>query len=257
MDCFGTCFTLAQTSDVKPPFKHPRSPLQGFKPLSSLLEAPFKPPRSPLHLWKASSPLEARFKPSWSLPNPVQPPCKPPWSPLQAAFKPPRSSLQRWKLQAPFKPPWSSLECPFKPPWTFRRWSPLEAPLKPSEGEARFELQTFVPPAPSRPVKAASEGAPRNQPLFFYWRLSWKTTGLLLAEARVDLLLCYISSGLAAVGLSLCNGSWTWWIHQLRRGIHYFPTTMCWQSQRRCFFLLVAAWVDPGRNALQSAEQRC
>ena len=23
------------------------------------------------------------------------------------------------------------------------------------------------------------------------------------------------------------------------------------------FFLLVAAWVDPGRNALQSAEQRC
>ena len=23
------------------------------------------------------------------------------------------------------------------------------------------------------------------------------------------------------------------------------------------FFLLAAAWVDPGRNALQSAEQRC
>ena len=23
------------------------------------------------------------------------------------------------------------------------------------------------------------------------------------------------------------------------------------------FFLLEAAWVDPGRNALQSAEQRC
>ena len=25
----------------------------------------------------------------------------------------------------------------------------------------------------------------------------------------------------------------------------------------RGFFLLAAAWVDPGRNALQSAEQRC
>ena len=25
----------------------------------------------------------------------------------------------------------------------------------------------------------------------------------------------------------------------------------------KVFFLLAAAWVDPGRNALQSAEQRC
>jgi len=31
----------------------------------------------------------------------------------------------------------------------------------------------------------------------------------------------------------------------------FLPTDCHW------FFLLAAAWVDPGRNALQSAEQRC
>ena len=137
MDCFGTYFTHAQTSNVKPPwsplqapFKHPRSPLQRWR-----LQAPFKPS------W---SPLEARFNPPsrWS---PLEAPFKPPWSPLEAPFKNPRSPLQRWRLQAPFKPPWSPLEAPFKPPW-----SPLQAPLKPSEGEAPFDLQTFVPP-PSPP----------------------------------------------------------------------------------------------------------
>ena len=28
-------------------------------------------------------------------------------------------------------------------------------------------------------------------------------------------------------------------------------------DENELFFLLAAAWVDPGRNALQSAEQRC
>ena len=160
MDCFGTYFTHVQTYNnqqhLKPPwgileapferwrlqalFKPPLSTLQGeapLKPPSSFLQAEgFKPP---------SSPLEAPLK------------MKPPSSPLQAPSKP----LQRWRLEALFKPPWSPLEAPFKPPWSplqgeaplkppwsplKRRWSPLEAPLKPSEGEAPFDLQTFVPP---------------------------------------------------------------------------------------------------------------
>ena len=29
------------------------------------------------------------------------------------------------------------------------------------------------------------------------------------------------------------------------------------EKSLRVFFLLAAAWVDPGRSALQSAEQRC
>ena len=56
------------------------------------------------------------------------------------------------------KPPSSPLEAPFQPPS-----SPLEAPLKPSEGEAPFNLHTFVPPPPrpqtlQAPLKGASEG---------------------------------------------------------------------------------------------------
>ena len=143
MDCFGTCFTHAQTSDVKLPCKRPRSPLQRWRqPLSSPLRAPLKP-------------LQAPFKPPWSLPK-----VKPPWSPLQAPLKPPSSPLQAsrsplhlrkasspleavfeapfkppWSLpkvkppSRPFKPPWSPLQAPFKPLWSpleaFRRWSPL------------------------------------------------------------------------------------------------------------------------------------
>ena len=41
MDCFGTCFTHAQTSDVKPPCKHPFS-AEGFKPPSSPLQGEAK-----------------------------------------------------------------------------------------------------------------------------------------------------------------------------------------------------------------------
>ena len=86
MDCFGTCFTHAQTSDVKPPCKRPRSPLQRWRqPLSSPLQAPstegFKPP------W---SPLQAPLKPSEG-----EAPLKPPSSPLQAPSslsKPPSPS---------------------------------------------------------------------------------------------------------------------------------------------------------------------
>ena len=179
---FKPPFSTLQRWRLQAPLKPPLSPLEGqapFKPPLSPLEAPFKPPRSPLHLQKASSPLQA----------PLKPPASPleafrRWSPLQAPFKPPsspfqvpRSPLQRWRLQAPFKPPWSPFEAPFKRLWSLPKvkppsspleaalklpWSPLEASLKPSEGEAPFDLQTFVPPPlapdPSSPLEGASEG---------------------------------------------------------------------------------------------------
>ena len=171
MDCFGTCFAHAQTSDVKPPCKRPRSPLQRWRqPLSSPLQAPLKPLQAPFKPLQASSPSEG-FKPL----------LKPLWSHLQALLKPsegeaplkPPSSLS--KASSPsegFKPSSSPLEAPFKPleaPFTFRRLqaplkppsSPLEAPLKPSEGEALFDLQTFVPPSPRLQTEGGtSEPAP-------------------------------------------------------------------------------------------------
>ena len=180
MDCFGTCFTHAQTSDVKPRCKHPRSPLQRWR-----LQAPFKPP---------SSPLEAPFKPPWSPSKPPSPSkgFKPPSSPLEAPFKPPSSVLKPSEGEAPFKPPSSPLEAPFKklpspsegfkppsspleaplkPPSSpleaFRRWSPLQAPFKPpwSPLEAPFKppwsLPKVKPPSTFRP----SSPPPRPQTL--------------------------------------------------------------------------------------------
>ena len=155
MDCFGTCFTHAQTSDVKLPCKRPRSPLQRWRqPLSSPLQVPLKS-------------LQAPFKPSWSLPK-VKPPLKPPSSRLQATFKPLEAPLHLRKasspLQAPLKPLWSPFQAPLKPSEgevPFKRLlspfeapfkprsSPFEVPLKPSEGEVPFDLQTFVFPPPS------------------------------------------------------------------------------------------------------------
>ena len=86
-----------------------------------------------------------------------------PWRRLEGGFKPPwspSSPLHLRRLQAPSSP----LEAP---------WSPLEAtssPLKPSEGEAPFDLQTFVPPPPrpqtlQAPWRGLLKGVPRNQPL--------------------------------------------------------------------------------------------
>ena len=60
--------------------------------------------------------------------------------------------------------------------------------------------------------------------------------GPLLAWARIDLIKRQFELGLAAVGFSPCNGSWTERIHQLRRGNHHFYTSMFWQSQRGCAF---------------------
>ena len=184
MDCFGTCFTHAQTSDVKPPCKRPRSPLQrwrqplssplqapltsplqapskppspseGFKPPWRLVEAPFKPPSSPLEAFRRWSPLEAPFKPPWS---PLQAPFKPLEAPfifgrLQAPLKPPWSPLEAF-LQAPLKPPWSPLQAPLNPPWSpleaFRRWSPL----RPSDLRRPFKP----------PWRGLLKGVLRNQP---------------------------------------------------------------------------------------------
>ena len=41
--------------------------------------------------------------------------------------------------------------------------------------------------------------------------------------------------------------------------VHAVRSVLLWYDPtcKGMFFLLVAAWVDPGRNALQSAEQRC
>ena len=145
MDCFGTCFTHAQTSDVKPPCKHPRSPLQRWR-----LQAPFKPPFSTLQRWRLQAPLKPFLSPLEG-----QAPFKPSSSPLEAPFKPPRSPPSPSALQAPLKPPSSPLEA-------FRRWSPLRpSDLRPPP----------PPPLAPRPFKppwrGLLKGVPRNQPLMF------------------------------------------------------------------------------------------
>ena len=86
MDCFGTCFTHAQTSDVKPPCKRPRSPLQRWRqPLSRPLQAPLKPPSSlwsPLWALKGSEgEAPSTFRPSSLPPSPPDPS-----SPLEGSF---------------------------------------------------------------------------------------------------------------------------------------------------------------------------
>ena len=166
MDCFGTCFTHARTSDVKPPCKRPRSPLQRWRqPLSSILQAPFqalfKPLRSPLHLRKASSPLEA---------TEGEVPLKPPWSLLEAPFKPSSSLSKPPSPSEGFKPPSSLLETPFKPlsnPWSLPKVKPLVATLKPpwSLLEASFKPSSSLskPPSPSEGFKPPS--SPLEAPL--------------------------------------------------------------------------------------------
>ena len=149
---------------------------------SSPLRAPFKPPSSPLEapggLKGASRGLQGGLKGAWSLPKVkgASRGLKGAWRGLQGGFKGAWRGLHlrkasrsleggfkgawRGEGEAPFKPPSSPLQAPLKPPW-----SPLEAPLKPSEGEAPFDLQTFVPPPPPpRPQTLQAKGVPRNQP---------------------------------------------------------------------------------------------
>ena len=145
------------------------SPLQAFWRWSPF-QAPFKP-----SALKASSLLQALFKPLWSL---LQAILKP--SEGEAPFKPPQSPLQRWKLQAPFKPsgtpfkplqapfkpskgeaplkpPWSSLQASLKPPSALKASSPLEALLK--SFWSRLQAPLKPPKRPSSPLQAApSEG---------------------------------------------------------------------------------------------------
>ena len=188
MDCFGTCscFTHAETFDAKPPCKRPRSPLQRWRqPLSSPLQAPLKPLQAsfkPLRTsgaWSAPwSPLQAPLKPSEG-----EAPLKPPSSPLEAPFKSLEASFTFERLQAPFKPSSSPLEALFKLPWSLPKVkppsspleapleasfkppsSPLEASLKPSEGEAPFDLQTFVLPLPfPQTLQASLKGASERE----------------------------------------------------------------------------------------------
>ena len=156
-------WTRVTLGPFKPPssLSKPPSPLEGFKPPSSPLEAPLKPPSSPLEAFRRWSPLEAPFKP--------------PWSPLQAPF-----TLHLRKasspLQAPLKPPWSPLQAPLKPPSSPLQAPPSEgeAPLKPSEGEAPFKPSWRVPSKgaslkvkPPSSLKVALPEGPRNLPVNF------------------------------------------------------------------------------------------
>ena len=103
MDCFGTCFTHAQTSDVKPPCKRPRSPLQRWRqPLSSPLQALLKPLQAP---FKPPSPSEGFKPPSTFRPSSPPPSPSDPSSPLEGGFwrgylgtSPPQLSKYRSKV---------------------------------------------------------------------------------------------------------------------------------------------------------------
>ena len=181
MDCFGTCFTHVQTSDVKPPCKRPRSPLQLWRqPLSSSLRAPSKPP-SPSEGFKPPwSPLQALLKPSEG-----EAPLKPPSSLLEAPFKPPSSSPP-WSLPK-VKPPWSCLEASLKPPS-----SPLQAPLKPPWSVPKVKPpSTFRPSSPpplaprpfEPPWRGLLKGVPRNQP-----RSSWVSLSNRILESAPGIL---------------------------------------------------------------------
>ena len=55
----------------------------------------------------------------------------------------------------------------------------------------------------------------------------------------------------------LLLGIQLWWIAGFLRIARYRAHWRSAWHLLQVFFLLAAAWVDPGRNALQSAEQRC
>ena len=149
MDCFGTCFTHAQTSDVKP---------RCLEAFSAKVQAPLKPSEG-----------EAPFKPPWSPSKPPSPSegFKPPSSPLEAPLKPPSTFLKTFDLPPPPSPPdpSSPLEGGF---WRgYLGTSPLWSAIFLRNSPWKYRLPTVLP---------------------YPWQIvpsSWKKNPLPLAQGRL------------------------------------------------------------------------
>ena len=241
------------------------------------LGTPFKPPRSPLQRWRLQAPL----KPPWSpLQAPLKPsegeaPFKPPWSPLQAPLKPLEAPFTFGRFQAPFKPPWSPLQAPLKPPSSLLQGPPSEgeAPLKPSEGEAPFKPSWRVPSKgaslkvkPPSSLKGALPEGPRNLPGHEATHFFTRAGGAQMWLRSVRLWSCprkahhwqsLLTAGDRPRGPHLKK------LGQLSQiGVSHPGQEILMEVTYQTvvgvrFFLLAAAWVDPGRSALQWAEQWC